>query len=185
MDVLNTLCLHMGYIVKCVFTRVENDEKKFLDEMYRMIEYDIGINFDSNQFFMMDYKKIDQNVIGFHINDPFIPVDLLVMIRNLIRHSRMKQNIKNKSYLIHFREFKDEIHLEDKENTLRVEAFMNMHQFMTNPLSIRVYLIKKLVELKNKLKQARDNEAKIQCKIQMYRVETILKSIEKNTILEY
>lgn len=180
MDVLETLKLHMGYIVGDIFSRV--GPSKFFDEMYNLIKHDIGINFDSSHFYLLNYKLIDENNVYFKIDQPFVPRGLLMMIRNLIKHSRMKENIKNSKYLIHFREFRDEVYLEDKENTLRVEAFMQMHQYVSHPIKIRIYLINKLVSIKNKIKNGGSDV--IPLKIQLYRIEMILKAIEKNTNLE-
>lgn len=182
MDVLNTLKLHMGHIVKCVYSMIGTDEE-FLDEMYLMIKYDIGINFDSENFYLMEYDKA--NNIGFKIKDPFAPRGLLVMIRDLVKHSRMKENIKNKRYLIHFREFKDEVYLEDKENTLRVEAFLTLHQYFKNPTVVRIFLINKLVDIRNEIRKEKIDENLISLKILRYRIEVILRAIEKNTLLEY
>jgi hypothetical protein len=174
----------MGHVVGAVFASVNNDPKRFLDEMYKMIECDIGINFDSEHFYLMNYKENGNNVLFFNINDPLTPTELLIMIRDLAKHGRMKDNIKNKKFLIHFREYDGDVLLEDKENTLRVEAFMTMHQFFTNPNDIRVFLVKKLIELKNKLPKLDSQDDTIRYKIQLYRVETILKAIEANTIPE-
>lgn len=189
MDVVEKLKLHMGFIVGVVFARVGNDEDEFLKEMYKMIECDIGINFDSEHFYLMDYKKVQDNLIYFDINSPHTPRDLLVVTRDLVKHSRMKENIKNKKYLIHFRDFKDEVYMEDKENTLRVEAFLRMHQFVRNVMKIRIFLINKLVEIRNSIKNPSDDDDPSDCqrelirrKIQRFRVETILKAIEANTV---
>jgi hypothetical protein len=183
MDVLKTLSLYMRYITGGVFGAVGNDETKFLNELYKMIEYPIGINFDSKSFFIMTYKKNQDNIIGFDLTDPFIPVGLLIMTRNLVKNYRMKENIKNKSYRIHFREFRDEVYLEDSENTLRVEAFMSAHEYIINPILIRIFLINKLVQLRSSLK-LEDQIHMIQHKTQIHRVEVILKAIEMNTVLE-
>jgi hypothetical protein len=170
----------MGYIVGCVYN---NDPDNFLEEMYKMIEYEIGINFDSKTFYLMEYKKIDKNNIQFNIDDKFIPLDLLRMIRKLIRHSMMRVNIKNKKYLIHFKDFVNEVHLEDKCNTLRICAFLQMHNYVSTPIQIRIFLINKLVQVRTKLKDT--SEDMIRYKIQKYRLEVILKAIENNTIQQY
>jgi hypothetical protein len=190
MDVIEKLKLHMSFIVGSVFERVENDEIKFLEAMYKMVEYDISINCDPNHFYLMEYKKMNDNCIFFEINDPHIPLDLLVLTRDLIQHGRMKENIKNKKFFIHFRHFEDEVHLEDKENTLRVEAFMQMHKLVHNPIRIRIFLIKKLLSIKNFIRNvagdpSTSQKEMIQYKVHRYRVETILKAIEMNTVLEY
>lgn len=184
MDVLNTLKSNMSYIVGSVFANVNNDHDRFLDEMYKMIEFNIGINFDSSNFYLLDYTKLDQNMINFSIDDQFVPVELLIMIKNLIKHNRLKENIKNKKYLIHFRDFADEVMLEDKQNTLRVSAFIQMHKFFTDPIKIRIFLINKLVGLQTELRNCGENNLRmIDYKIQIYRVKAVLKAIEKNTVL--
>lgn len=187
MDVVGKLKINMGYIINCVFTNSGNDEETFLDDMYKMIEYDIGINFDSERFYLMDFKNMDSNIIYFNIDNFNTPLELLVMIRDLIKHGRMEENIKNKKYLIHFRKFKDNVFLEDKENTLRIEAYLQMHGFMRNPIKIRIFLINKRVELMNRLKNAKatDEDEMIKLKIQEYRIACILKAIEKRTIQSY
>jgi hypothetical protein len=178
----------MGHIVSEIYSRCKNQEE-FLDEMYKMILFDIGINFDSLNFYLMDYKKIEDNQIYFTITNPHTPRDLLVMIKNLITHSLMKENIKNKSFRIHFRDFVDEVKLEDKENTLRVEAYMQMHRLCTNPTMIRIYLINKHTEICNAIKKLGDTEPDIaeliQYRIHKFRIEQILKTIEMYTIPEY
>jgi hypothetical protein len=101
----------------------------------------------------------------------------------------MKENIKNKSFRIHFGDFVDEVKLEDKENTLRVEAYMQMHRLCTNPTMIRIYLINKHTEICNAIKKLGDTEPDIaeliQYRIHKFRIEQILKTIEMYTIPEY
>ncbi len=188
MDVLQTLKLHMGHIVTEIYSRCK-DQNEFLDEMYKMILFDIGINFDSLNFYLLDYKKIEDNQIYFDITNPHVPRDLLVMVKNLITHCRMKENIKNKNFRIHFRDFVDEVQLEDKENTLRIEAYMHMHNLCTNPVIIRIYLIRKHDEVVNAIKKLGDTgndiSKLIQYRIHKFRIEQILKTIERYTILEY
>ena len=189
MDVLQTLKLHMGHIVTEIFSTC-NNQQQFLDEMYNIILYDIGINFDSHYFYLMDYKKLDQNKIFFDITNPHVPRDLLIMIKNLICHGRMKENIKNKKFRIHFRDFVDEVHLENKKNTLRVEAYMQMHKLCTNPVLIRIYLINKHTDIKNKIKRLSMNDEEditklIQLRTHKFRIEQILKTIQMYTIRSY
>lgn len=176
----------MGHIVTEIFSRCDTQEE-FLNEMYKMIEFDIGINFDSLRFYLLDYRKVDQNNIYFTITNPHTPRDLLVMVKNLITHCRMKENIKNKSFRIHFRDFIDEVHLEDKQNTLRTEAFMQMHKLCNNPIIIRIFLINKHTEIRNKIKKLNDGDITrlIQYRIHKFRIEQILKTIEMYTIREY
>lgn len=184
MDVLNTLKTNMGHIVTEIFTKC-NDQEEFLNEMYKLIEYDIDINFDSLYFYLLDYKQIENNKIYFDITNPHTPRQLLIMIRNLITHNRMKENIKNKNFRIHFRDFVDEVKLENKENTLRIEAFMQMHRLCKNPITIRIFLINKHNELIHKIKKTDDMNDIIQYKIHKFRIEQILKTIEMYTIQEY
>lgn len=186
MDVLEKLKINMGYVVHCVFVNCGNDENVFLDEMYKLIENDIGVNFDSERFYLLDFKINSSNIIYFDIDMFNTPLDLLVMIKDLIQHGRMDENIKNKKYLIHFRNFEGNVHLEDKNNVLRVEAYLQMHGFMRNPVKIRVSLINKYVEILNKLHEPTIEEtALIRLKIQKYRVECILRAIEARTIRSY
>jgi hypothetical protein len=182
MDVLNRLVINMGYIIKCVFVNSDNDEDVFLDQMYKMIEYDIGINFDCERFYLMEFRNLDSNIIYFDIDNFCTPLELLILVRDLIKHGRMEENIKNKKYLIHFRKFYDNVYLEDKENTLRIEAFLQMHGFIRNPMKIRIFLINKRVELMNRLKHTGDEEELIKLKTEEYRIVCILKAIEKRTI---
>lgn len=189
MDVLNTLKLHMGHIVTEIFSTCAT-QQEFLDEMYKIILFDIGINFDSKHFYLMDYKKLAENKIFFNITNPHTPRDLLVMIKNLICHGRMKENIKNKNFRIHFRDFSDEVQLENKENTLRVEAYMQMHKLCTNPVLIRIYLINKHTDIRNKIKklsltdEERDTKL-IQYRTHKFRIEQILNTIQRYTIHSY
>lgn len=187
MDVLKTLHLHMNYIVGCFFNNVGNDEKKVLDEIYKLIENDIGINFDSNKFYLLKYELIDSSKLYFDIDCDKAPHNLLKMIINLIELRRMEQNIKNKSYLIHFRKFKGKVYLEDKENTLRVEAYLQLHNYFRQPFVIRVDLVKRLLLIKNKLRVESElsEDEIINYKIQEYRISTILESIEARTTLIY
>lgn len=185
MDVLEKLKINMGYIVNCIFINSGNDEESFLNEMYKMMENDIGINFDSERFYLLEFKSIESNIIYFNIDNFNTPLDLLVLIRDLIRHGRMDENIKNKKYLIHFRKFKDNVFLEDKENSLRIEAYLQMHGFLRNPIKIRIYLVNKRVEIANKMKKTQDEDEIIKLKIQDYRIVCVLKAIEKRTIQSY
>jgi hypothetical protein len=189
MEVLKILKLHMGHIVTEIYSRC-NTQQEFLDEMYNIILFDIGINFDSQYFYLMDYKKLGQNNIYFNITNPHVPRDLLIMIKNLITHGRMKENIKNKNFRINFRDFIDEVKLEDKENTLRVEAYMQMHKLCTNSVMIRIYLIGKHTELVNNIKKLlfntdHDVAKLIQFRIHKFRIEQILKTIQMYTIHAY
>lgn len=185
MDVLEKLKIYMGYIVNCIFINSGNDEELFLNEMYKMIENDIEINFDSERFYLLEFKSIEFNNIYFNIDNFNTPLDLLVMIRDLIRHERMDENIKNHKYLIHFRKFKDNVFLEDKADSLRIEAYLQMHGFLRNPIKIRIYLINKRVEIANKIKKMEDEDEIIQLKIQDYRIQNVLKAIEMRTIQTY
>jgi hypothetical protein len=183
MDVLEKLKMNMGYTINCVFVNCGNDEESFLEEMFKLIENDIGVNFDSERFYLLDFKINDSNIIYFDIDFFNAPLDLLVMIKELIQHGRMDENIKNKKYLIHFRNFEDNVYLEDKNNTLRVEAFLQMHSFMRDPTKIRVFLINKCVEIMNRLQDPDIEEsALIRFKIQKYRTECVLRAIEERTI---
>lgn len=184
MDVLGKLQINMGYIVGCVFANSGNgDEEVFLEAMFKMIEHDIGINFDSERFHLLDFRHNWNNIVYFDIDYFNTPLELLVMIRDLIKHGRMSENIKNKKYLIHFRDFKQNVFLEDKENTLRVEAFLQAHSFMRNPIKIRIFLVNKYVSISNTLKDDKVFEVDlIKLKIQLYRIECVLVEIEKRTI---
>lgn len=185
MDVRDTLKLHMNYIVGCFYKNVGGCDDKIMDEMYTLIENDININFDSKYFYFLKYELIDTSKLKFDIDLNNTPKDLLKMIVNLIELQRMEQNIKNKAYLIHFRGFKGKVYLEDKENTLRIEAFLQLHNYIMQPFTtIRVYLIKKLLELKNKLKNdIEDEDLYISYRVQQYRIMAILKAIEERTTL--
>jgi hypothetical protein len=185
MDVLETLKLHMNYIVECIFNNVGNDEEKVLDEMYSLICSDISINFDSKCFYLLKYEMLDISKLYFNIDYEKTPKDLLKMIINLIELRRMEQNIKNKSYLIHFRVFKGKVYLEDKSNTLRVEAYLQLHNYFRQPFMVRLDLIKRLLNVRNKLRTPDDIEESeiINYKVQEYRIIAILKAIEERTAL--
>jgi len=186
MDILEKLKINMGYIVNCVFINCENDESTFLTEMYKLVENDIGVNFDSERFYLLEFKMVDSNVVYFNIDYFNTPLELLIMIKELIQHGRMNENIKNKKYLIHFRNFEDNVFLEDRDSTLRVEAYLQMHNFMHNPIKIRVFLINKCVDIKNKLKDpALEETTAIKLNIEKYRIECILHAIEARTIQSY
>lgn len=184
MDIRDTFKTHMNYIVGCFFNNVGGSEVKLMDEMYKMIENDISINFDSQHFYLLKYELIDDNKLYFDIDCNNTPNDLLKMIINLIEHRRMEQNIKNKKYLIHFRIFKGKVYLEDKTNTLRIEAYLQLHNYIHNPFTtIRIDLVNRLLKLNNKLKNEAelDEDTIIQYKIQAYRVKAILRAIEGRT----
>ena len=157
-----------------------------MNEMFKLVENDIGINFDSQQFYFLKYELIDDSKLYFNIDCDNTPKELLKMIIKLIELRRMEQNIKNKKYLIHFRVFKGKVYLEDKENTLRIEAYLQLHNYLRNPFTtIRIDLIKRLLNIKNKLKNEDeiDEDEIISCKIQEYRIKAILKAIEERTSL--
>lgn len=186
MDVKDTLKLHMHYIVGCFYKNVGSSEDAIMDEMYKLIENDININFDSKYFYFLKYELTENSKLKFDIDLENTPRDLLKMITRMIELQRMEQNIKNKSYLIHFRGFKGKVYLEDKENTIRIEAFLQLHNYITNPFTtIRVYLIKKLLELRKELRHniIEDSDEYISCKIQMYRIKAVLRAIEERTSL--
>jgi hypothetical protein len=185
MDVKKILKTHMNHIVGCFFANVNGDETKIMDEMYKLIENDIDINFDSKHFYFLKYELIESSKLLFNIDLNTTPKELLKMIVNLIELQRMEQNIKNKAFLIHFRGFKGKVYLEDKENTLRIEAFLMLHNYLRTPFTtIRIFLVKKLLEIKNRLKDDTIEENDyISCKIQEYRIMAILRAIEKHTTL--
>lgn len=187
MDVRDTLKLHMNYIVGCFFSNVGGDEALVMDEMYKLIENDIDINFDSKHFYILGYEFMESSQLKFDIDPERTPKALLKMIIKMIELQRMEQNIKNKQFLIHFRGFVGKVYLEDKENTLRIEAFLQLHNYLRRPFNIRVYLIEKLLEIKNQLKQimGTDNMSDecIRLKIHEYRIRAILRAIECRTSL--
>lgn len=185
MDIKETLKLHMNYIVGCFYKNVGSSDDKIMDEMYTLIENDIDINFDSKHFYLLRYELIEKTALKFDIDLENTPRDLLKMILKLIELQRMEQNIKNKLYLIHFRGFKGKVYLEDVDNTLRIEAFLQLHNYLVKPfINIRVFLIKKLLELNNKLKTTmEDEEQYINYKVQVYRIKAVLKAIESRTSL--
>lgn len=181
MDVRDILRRHMNYIVGSIHSNV--DSTTIMDEMYKLIENDININFDSKHFYLLKYEMIDNTKLMFEIDLNNTPKELLKMIVNLIELQRMEQNIKNKSFLIHFRGFKGKVYLEDKDNTLRIEAFIQLHNYMRNPFMIRIFLVEKLLDIRNKLKVTNDDETDfVLFKIQEYRILAILNAIEKRTI---
>lgn len=186
MDVRDTLKTHMNYIVGCFFSNVGGSEELLMKEMYKLIENDISINFDSQHFYFLKYELIDSNKLFFEIDCNNTPKELLKMIVNLIELRRMEQNIKNKKYLIHFRVFKGKVYLEDKTNILRVEAYLQLHNYLRTPFTtIRIDLINRLLNLNNKLKNEENLEEidVISYKIQVFRIKAILKAIEARTSL--
>lgn len=184
MDVRDTLNIHMNYIVGCFFKNVGGDESLIMDEMYKLIENDIGVNFDAERFFFLNYDKIDNSKLYFDIDCNSTPKELLRMITNMVELRRMEQNIKNKVNLIHFRGFKGKVYLETQEQTLRVEAYLQLHNYIRNPFAtIRVDLIKRLLDIKEKMKNEDNAEETliVSYRIQMYRLMVVLKAIEECT----
>lgn len=183
-DILDILKNNSAHIVGNIFRNVQRNEETLLNEMYNMIVYDIDINFDSKSFYLLKYEFCNISKLYFDIDYKRTPKELLEMIIKLVEQRRMDQNIKNKLYLIHFRGFKGKVYLENQNNDLRRELFLQLHHFIREPLKIRIFLLRKLLKVKNELKNKLiDENEMIQLKIQEYRIKLILKSIEKQTIL--
>lgn len=179
----HTLKMAMGFIVENVFINVGNDENQFLEELYKIVENEFNINFDSKRFYLLSYKLINTNKLFFVIDRNRTPHKLLTMILGLIVNRRMEENIKNKAYLIHFRDFRDNVHLEDDDNELRREMFVQAHGFVRNSMTVRVFLVRKLLAIRNKLAKTGDENEELSLLQQQYRINCILGEIEAHTLL--
>lgn len=168
-----TLCKNINFIVQHVFNACNTDEE-FLDEMFKLVENDIDINFDSNFFYILDYKLIDSNKLFFPINVNSTPIGLLQMILDLVESNLMTENIKNKSYLIHFRVYKNKTELETLDNCIRRSAFKAIGNFMLRSDKVIIFLINKLTLIEN-VKQKTVQEL-----TQIFRIKNILEALYEN-----
>jgi hypothetical protein len=100
----------------------------------------------------------------------------------------MKENIKNKNYRIHFRVFVDRVLLEDSENTLRKKAFIELHRYLYEPHKIKVFLIKKLLKVRNEIvacgKDVEDDDSFVRLLIIRRSLEIVIQEIEDCTVHE-
>lgn len=165
MDVKNAIVENMFTIVKQVYNRIDKNDNDFLEECFKLVVNDIDINLDSEKFYLLSYKIMDEHQIYFeYFKDA--NKDFLSCIKNLIRgQKRMTENIKNKHHKIHFRIFKDNVELEDYENTIRIEFFKNILLFVYDKKNVFKFLVNKLVHYENKVstytqKQADEEEEK-------------------------
>lgn len=190
-DVKKILEDNMWYIVKDSFEEyqkvqgVNYNDDAFLEEWYKIFLYDIDINFDRSQFFFLPYTS-EENIIKFNISDE-MPSDLKKMILYLIENKLMKENIKNKNYRIHFRVFTDRMLLEDSENTLRKKAFIELHRYLYEPDKIKVFLIRKLLKVRNDIiayDDDGDEDNYIRLLITKRSLELVIKEIEDCTVHE-
>lgn len=192
-DVKKVLKDNMWYIVKDSFEEYQKaqgtdyNENEFLEEWYKIFLYDIDINFDRAQFFFLPYTA-EENVIKFNISDK-MPLELKNMILYLIEHKLMKENIKNKNYRIHFRVFSDRMLLEDSDNTLRKKAFIELHRCLYDPENIKVFLIRKLLKVRNDIvvhgKDEEDDDKHVRLLIIKRSIETVIQEIEDCTVHEH
>lgn len=188
-DVLSILCENMPYIIKKSYTKYKDEQGEkfeddlFLEEWFKIFSYDIDINFDSSLFFILPYTAVP-NIIHFEINN-IMPIVLRQMILYLIEKKLMKENIKNQNYRIHFRVFEDRMTLDDPKNQLRKAAFVEMHRYIKDQERIRIFLVKKLIEVRNKLMLLTDDEEDEVVKMQQIKrsVELVIQSIEEHTTL--
>lgn len=181
MDVKLTLVNNMEYIVGAIIDEIGNDD--ILENMYEVITHNIDINFDSSYFYFFEYKQMLSSKIKFKIDMKKTPTPILKMLIDLIEYQRMNENIKNKLYMIHFRKFNDKVYLEDKNNTIRKHMFLQLHKYIDD--DIHVFLINKLTDLENKIKNIDDGDDDyVMLKIQEYRCKTILLALEDHTIYD-
>lgn len=153
MDVRDTLAIEIPYIVDCIFHNVENNPILLIESLYNMVTENISINFDSKNFYLTRYETRERTKLYFPLNKPSTPTRLVRMVLGLIRLGRMKQNIKNSDYLIHFRVFHDKVFLEDTSNTLRVRAFLEADRLIAPSMGAGYtasFLMSKLTKLRHR-----------------------------------
>lgn len=131
MDVRRALVQEMPYIVNCIYRNVGHDAFALVNAFYQLAEETISVNFDSENFYLTRYENRETTKLHFPICKQDTPSFLVHMILDMIKLGRMKQNIKNSDYLIHFRVFHDKVFLEDPANTLRTEAFLEVDRVIT------------------------------------------------------
>jgi len=151
MDVRDTLVKEMPYIVDSFFHNVEHNPILLVEALYDLVTENISINFDSKNFYLTRYETREKTKLHFPIDKTNTPTTLLRMVLGIIKLGRMKQNIKNSDYLIHFRVFQDKVFLEDTQNTIRVAAFLEADRLVTSSMGAgytAAFLMSKLTKLK-------------------------------------
>ena len=156
-----------------------SDNISFLEKLYDIyIKADININFDSSRFYITKEK----NDLGIPINET-TDVALLRTIVNLIEQREMGENIKNVSSRIHFREYKNNVILDSKFNTIRCAAFLVATTFISIEYILEFLITKRMVLLNDILRF--ENESDDKCTAQQfeYRVKCIFKTLLKHRAL--
>lgn len=153
MELKSVLVEIMPLIVNQIYNRQKYDsDKEFLDECYTLVENDIDLNIDSRFVYLLSYSMMNKNEIYFeYFKDG--NMKLLNCIKKIIDTDRkMTENIKNKNHRIHYRVYKDNVYLEDDENTLRKHFFLHVVNVLDKKTFILNYLLDKLYNIENKSK---------------------------------
>ena len=164
-EIKTTLINNLYFFVKNLFEN-SKDVKDFLNSLYEIyIISEIDINFDSDNFYITRNIcdkgiKIDQN----------LDLKLLIIIQKLIEEKLMLDNIKNNLNKIHFRLYKYNSNLDNKNGELRKNIFFVTTNFIKIDIIFK-FLVEKRIEVLNLLKFQVDN---ILLKKQNYRLEEII-----------
>lgn len=151
-------------------------DQEFLDELFKLIDNDIDINFDSESFYFLSYKYLKTSKLYFPINREDTPLDILEGLLEIVENNHMRENIKNKKFLIHFRNYKYRMNFEDGDNSIRKALFLHASLQMDNPPYIFTYLIRKLNEYENK-----DTNENVGLLTSIFRIKAILRTLFKHT----
>jgi hypothetical protein len=166
---------NIDYILPHIKSHFVTDQE-FLDELFKLIDNDIDINFDSESFYFLSYKQLKTSKLYFPINRDDTPLDILEGLMEIIENNHMRENIKNKKYLIHFRNYKYRMNFEDSDNTIRKKLFLHASLQLDNPSYIFTYFVRKLNEYENK-----DTTEHVELLTSIFRIKEILRTLFKHT----
>lgn len=154
MELKDVLVEIMPVFVRQIYNRkLYEDDDAFLEECFKFIENDIDLNIDSQNLYLLPYSMIKKNEIYYeYFKDK--NNKLLKCIKKIIDTERkMNENIKNKNHRIHYRVYKDNVYLEDAENTIRNNFFLYTTNVLEKKTYILSFMLNKMYTYENKKKK--------------------------------
>lgn len=179
MEFKKVLIDNMYVIVRQIYNKDPDiSDKEFLDNTFTIVINNIDINIDSQKLYFLEYSKLDTNCIYFEYLDyPIKPI--LKEIVNIISN-KMCEHIKNKHHRIHFRVFKDNVYMEDEQNSIRTSFFKYCTCFLNDSGSIFKYFVHKLLHYENIIREKSDDinpKKKIEYLVIMDRIKKIISAL--------
>lgn len=157
------------FLVEKMYENCNLRDDEFIAALLDLIDLDISINFDSKVFYMTSNLT---HPCRFNIEDA--PRAILCFIRRLITDKEMDENIKNKQYLIHFRDYVHKNELNASSDTIHCTLMLASAQRLSNATPLLNRLVQLLYDTHHALTQVHEDDEKVLLLKKIRRIENVL-----------